>query len=262
MTAPRPDRLFDLSGRVVLLTGAAGHLADQMMRALSGAGAAIALADLNPSGCAERAAALRADGSDAAPFEVDVRDEASVLTLMRAVMERWGRIDVLVNAAGHTYFRALEELTLEQWTEVLDSNVTSVFVCAKAVAPHMRAAGRGSIVNFGSIYGMVGADQRIYGTSGLNSSPAYAAAKGGVINLTRHLAVYLAEAGIRVNSISPGGFAAGQDPRFISKYVQRTPLGRMGNETDLMGTILFLASDASEYVTGHNLVVDGGWTAW
>ena len=257
-----PARLFDLSGRVVLLTGAAGKLADQMLRALTAAGASVALADQNERDCAERAALLRREGTDAEAFGVDIRDEASVAALVAAVHERWGRIDVLVNAAGRTFFQVLEELTLDQWREVLESNLTSVFLTTRAVVPYMRRASRGSIVNIGSIYGVVGADQRIYGTSGINSSPAYAAAKGGVINLTRHLAVHLAPAGIRANSISPGGFFANQDPEFVRGYVYRTPLGCLGNETDLMGAILFLASDASAYVTGHNLIVDGGWTAW
>lgn len=255
-------QLFDLTQRVVVMTGAGGQLAEQMLGALAGAGATLALADGEIERCKDRARALGALGVQADAFSVDVREEGSVRSLIDAVLGRWNRIDVLINAAGRTHFKTIAELSLEQWREVYESNVTGTFLCCKAVLPSMRAQGSGSIVNVGSIYGVVGADQRIYGSSGINSSPAYAAAKGGIINLTRHLAVDVASSGVRVNCISPGGFYAGQDPEFVRQYAYRTPLGRMGNETDLMGAILFLSSDASAYVTGHNLVMDGGWTAW
>jgi Dehydrogenases with different specificities (related to short-chain alcohol dehydrogenases) len=179
--------------------------------------------------------------------------------------KRFGRIDVLVNgAAGRTpgFFKPFEEYELSDWNAVVAANLTGTFLCCQAVGPQMKKGGGGSIINTSSIYGVVAPDQRIYDGSSINTPAVYSASKAGVIGLTRYLATYWAEDKIRVNTITPGGMFNEQEPEFVRRYESRTPLGRMGRPHELRGAIVFLASEMSSYVTGHNLVVDGGWTTW
>jgi NAD(P)-dependent dehydrogenase (short-subunit alcohol dehydrogenase family) len=260
----RLPSLFDLTGRVAVVTGGGGRLGFQMARALCEAGAGVVLASRDEEKCRRAAQRLEGLGGEAVAMAADVTDPASCDLLAQRTAARFGRLDIWVNNAAKVegVGAALEAQTPEDWRATVDACLNSVFYGVQAAAGVMRAQGRGVIVNIASIYGLVSPDPRIYGDSGLNSPPQYAAAKGGVVQLTRYLAVHLAPHGIRVNSITPGGFLDGQDPDFVANYCARTPLGRMGNETDLMGAIVYLASDASAYVTGHNLVVDGGWTAW
>ncbi len=256
--------LFDLSGRVAVLTGGAGLLGFQMARALCDAGARVTLASRDEAKCRAAAERLKALGGEAVGLAVDVTDPRDCDRLAREAAARWDRLDIWINNAAQVQGCAvpLEQQSPEDWKATLDACLNSVFYGAQAAARIMQAQKRGVIVNIASIYGLVSPDPRIYGDSGINSPPQYAAAKGGVVQLTRYLAVHLAPHHIRVNALSPGGFFDGHDPDFLANYNARTPLGRMGSETDLMGALVFLASDASAYVTGHNLVVDGGWTAW
>lgn len=261
--------LFRLKECVAIVTGGAGKLGGQMADALAEAGAHIVVASRNLDKCRAKAETLSAAHAEAWPVAVDVTDEESVRRMINAVMERFGRIDVLVNNAYSAKATPFEQMTAEEFESASRGALTSTFLCSRAVAPAMRAQRSGAIVNIASIYGLVSPDHRIYGRSGLDNPCNYGPAKAGVLQFTRWLAAYLAPDGIRVNAITPGGFYNPQfrerldyEDVFVANYRHKTPLGRMGNETDLKGAVVFLSSAASEYVTGQNIVVDGGWTIW
>ncbi len=254
--------LFDLDGKTALVTGGAGQLGTAFSEALHSAGACVAVADLDSDGAGTVCAAIDGSGETAIPIEVDVADECDVEEMTKRVIARFGSLDILVNNAGIACFTPFEERTVDEFDRVIEVNLKGLFLCAQKSARVMGDSGGGVMVNVGSIYGVVSADQRIYGDSGRNSSEVYAATKGGVVSITRYLSAYLAPRNIRVNCLSPGGVFNHQDPFMVEKYSDRTPMGRMATVEDLKGAIVFLASDASRYVTGHNLVVDGGWTAW
>lgn len=269
-----PDkRLFALDGRVAVVTGALGLLGRQHCVALAGAGAQVVVADLDPERC--QALASRLPGR-ALGVEMDVSDRQSVMEAVDTVLGEFGQVDVLINnAAVNDRFEApdiagepsrFEHYPLSMWKLSLAVNVTGVFLCSQAFGTPMASRGKGSIVNIASTYGMVGPDQSIYrppaGDQCYFKSPAYATSKGAVIAFTRYLAAYWGNSGVHVNCLTPGGVRNGQEPFFVEKYAARTPLGRMASPEDYRGAIIFLASDASSYMTGANLVVDGGWTAW
>ncbi len=254
---------------MAIVTGGAGKLGSQMADALAEAGAHIVVASRNLDKCRAKAEALSAAHAEALPVAVDVTSQDSVRRMIDAVMERFGRIDILVNNAYSAQAKPFEQMSAEEFESASRGALTSTFLCSQAVAPAMRAQRSGAIVNIASIYGLVSPDHRIYGRSGLDNPCNYGPAKAGVIQFTRWLAAYLAPDGIRVNAITPGGFYNPQfherldyEDVFVANYRHKTPLGRMGNETDLKGAVVFLSSAASEYVTGQNLVVDGGWTIW
>ncbi len=257
---------FLLKNKVAIVTGGAGRLGPKFVEALAEAGAHVVLADFDEK--RGRAAAKKA--AKVAPGKVifhalNVTDESSIKKLVDATVKRFKKIDILVNAAisvGKNFYSRVESYRWEDWNEVMVVNVGGTFLCSRAVASQMKKQKSGAIINIGSIYGVVAADPRVYGKSGINSPASYAASKGAVIHLTRYLAVYWAPYGIRVNAISPGGVFDHQEKRFIQKYSARTPMRRMLDRNELKGALVFLASKASSYMTGHNLLVDGGWTAW
>ena len=271
------QELFDLTGRVAVVTGGAGLLGQQLSRALVEAGASVVIASRTVDNCRSWAAELtayarslpnwqgRLDQSVALPVELDVTDPESSQRMVAQTVDHFGRIDVLVNNA---YTRGTpappEDLTPEAWSTWIDAGLSGVFYCAQAAAKPMLAQGSGSIINISSMYGVVGVDVRIYPPGmPVNASAAYGAIKGGVVNLTRYLAVTWAPQGVRVNCISPGGFpGASINAEFAAKFTDKVPLGRMGSPNDLKGALILLASDAGAYIVGHNLLVDGGWTAW
>ncbi|MBI4635725.1 MAG: SDR family oxidoreductase [Candidatus Rokubacteria bacterium] len=272
MTATAAGR--PLENRVVIVTGAAGLLGREYAGALLEAGARVVLLDVKGETVHELAGALAARGPVLA-VEADVTDAESVRAMVSRVLGVFGRIDVLVNNAAvdpkfdrdavGEHVVGFEEFPLEAWNEALAVNVTGMFLCAQAVARPMLARGGGVIVNVSSIYGMVGPDQRIYAEPG--GRPAYkpvtySVSKSAVYGLTRYLATYWAAKNIRVNALTLGGVEHAQDPGFIARYSARTPLGRMARASECSGALIFLVSDASSYMTGANLVVDGGWTAW
>ena len=268
---------FTLVGKVGVVTGALGLLGTHHCRALAAAGAHVVVADLDGALCANRAMGLTRDfGIDALGYALDVTSRESVGGLMDVIRDQWGRVDVLVNnaainekveesGAGGDALR-FENYPLELWEKSLAVNVTGTFLCCQVLGAEMARAGRGSIVNIASTYALVAPDQRLYrrrdGSQDFFKSAAYPTTKGAVVSLTRFLATYWGEAGVRVNALCPGGVRNGQDPEFVARYAERTPLGRMASPTDYEGALVFLASDASAYMTGANLVVDGGWTAW
>jgi NAD(P)-dependent dehydrogenase (short-subunit alcohol dehydrogenase family) len=269
--------LFDLSGRVAIVTGGAGLLGKQFSEALVEAGASVVIASRTLENChiwAEELSAYAAtlpnwrerDPAQAAfPLSLDVTDPASCQALVAATLDQYGHVDILINNA---YTRGTpappEELTPEAWRTWIDAGLSGLFYCAQAAAKPMLAQGSGSIINISSMYGVVGTDVRMYPPEmPVNASAAYGAVKGGVVNLTRTLAVIWAPQGVRVNCISPGGFPSTTiNSEFYQNFVAKIPLNRMGSRNDLKGAVVFLASDAGAYVVGHNLLVDGGWTAW
>lgn len=262
------QELMDLTGRVGLVVGGAGHLGGVAAEALADLGAQVALADLDEDGARGRAGQLATGDTSHFAFGVDLTVAAAATRLVEDVVAAAGRLDVVVLTAAYVGSTPLkgwavpfEEQDPDTWRASLRINLDPVLPLTQAAAPHLRVHGVGSIVLFSSIYGLVGPDLRLYDGTGMGNPAAYAAAKGGIVQLTRWLATALAPA-VRVNSVSPGGVARGQPEHFVERYCERTPLRRMADDEDVKGAVAYLASDASAYVTAHNLVVDGGWTAW
>ncbi len=265
--------LFSLKGKTAVVTGASGLLGRYHCQALAEAGATVVVTDLDPAQCNEVARSL---SGAAFGWAVDVTDPESVRRLASEVLERTGRIDVLVNNAAINDRVENPEATLELskfenyplalWKRSLEVNITGVFLCSQILGARMAEADGGSIINIASTYGMVAPDQSLYrdtqGRPRFYKSAVYPTTKGAVLAFTRFLAAYWGKAGVRVNALSPGGVENGQDEFFVSEYARRTPLGRMASPGDYRGALLFLASDASSYMTGANLVVDGGFTIW
>lgn len=257
--APR----FSIEGHVIMITGAAGQLGRQFCRFLGAAGAVVVAADIDDGRCARLVEELRGEKIEAAAVTVDVADPESVTRAFVAIDKRFGRLDVLVNNAGIAVFTPFEDRSFDEFMSVLKVNAGGTFLCTQAATRLMRRQGSGGrIVNVGSIYGLVSGDPRVYTDCARNTAEVYAASKAAVIQMTRYWAVHLAPWNIRVNAISPGGIFNEQGEEFLRNYAYRTPVGRMGRDHELNEALLFLASDASSYVTGHNLIVDGGWTAW
>jgi NAD(P)-dependent dehydrogenase (short-subunit alcohol dehydrogenase family) len=265
------DKWYDLQGRVVVLTGATGRLAPAYARCLSECGAHVVVIDQQRDKCEALAAELSSTyRTRAMPLELNVADPDAVRNGVAEVVAQFGRLDILINNAAYNQTEHIvggkaadpEDFPLSTWQRTIDVNLTGTLLCCQEGGRQMLRQGGGVILNVSSVYGVVAADQRIYGSSGLNSNIAYATTKGGLLNFTRYLAAYWQNKNIRVNAISPGGVYAGQDPDFVEKYTYRTMLGRMADVDDLTAGVLYLVSDASKFVTGFNLVVDGGWTAW
>jgi len=254
--------LFDLTGRVALVTGAAGHLGSILAQALAEAGATVVVASRD----AKRGEAARSALPDAGRHHAVVLDQLDESSLQRGfddAVRQAGQIDILVNNGHETVTADLVNVTGEQFSRQL-ANATGYFLLARLVHDHAcgRQAGA-SIVMLGSMYGLVGSYPDAYAGIGPASGVAYHALKGGVVQLTRHLAVYWAADNVRVNCLSPGPFPGPQAaPEMIERLKTKSPLGRMGAAAELKGPLLLLASDAGSYITGQNLVVDGGWTAW
>ncbi len=263
------QQLMDLTGRVALVTGGAGHIGSVAGETLAELGASVILVDLAEEGvtlAAERIAVGRR--GLAIPVAGDLADETTLRGVADRIGREFGRLDVLVNCAALVGTSSLRgwvapfgEQLPETWRLALEVNLTVPFALTQACLGLMRTASRASVVNVSSIYGMVGPVNQIYEGTPLGVPAAYAASKGGLAQFTRWLATALAPE-VRANSISLGGVWRGQPEAFVRRYKERTPLGRMAREQDIKGAIAYLASDLSEYVTGHNLVVDGGWTAW
>lgn len=249
---------FDLQGRVAIVTGGNGGIGLGMARGLAGAGAAIVVAARNREKSDRAVAELRALGVRAEAIDVDVRSEESVAALVRATVERFGRVDILVNNAGTNVRKLPQDLSLEEWRLVLDTNLTSAFLASRAVYPHMKAQGGGKIINIGSMMSIFG----------VPFAPAYGASKGGMVQLTKSLAAAWAPDHIQVNAVLPGWIeteltdrARLEVPGLFERVLARIPEGRWGSGDDLAGIAVFLASAASDYVTGAAIPVDGGYAS-
>ena len=269
------SKLFDIKNRNIVITGSSGLLGSQYANTLSAAGANVILVDLDSTKNKNLERSLRKKyRTRARSYTTDISNLQEVKKLAKNVLRDFKRIDGLINNAAFTskgakeesdnQYGSFENFPMKIWQKSIDINLTGVFFCSQAFGKIMAKHGKGVIVNISSTYGLVGADQRIYGKSGLNLPISYAATKGAVINLTRYMAAYWSGKSIRVNTLSPGGVldTTYQDKKFVKKYSERTILGRMARKDEYNGAILFLISDASSYMTGANLIVDGGWTAW
>jgi NAD(P)-dependent dehydrogenase (short-subunit alcohol dehydrogenase family) len=272
---------FDLTGRVAVVTGGVGLLGSEFCRTLAEAGAAVAVVDLNGEKCVAVAADLTKAGYKAIGVATDITKPESVNAMVEKVVSTFGRLDVLVNSAAldpkfdpDAVAKGIapgkfEEYPLEQWNAALNVNLTGTFLVTQACVKQMVAqgpCGKGSIINICSTYGLNGPDQRIYRKAD-GSQPAfkpvyYTVTKAGIVGFTKYLAAYYMETEIRVNMLTPGGVYNNHDEIFVKNYSAKTILGRMARKDEMNGALLFLASDASSYMTGNNLVVDGGWTAW
>jgi len=270
------NEAFSLAGRVAVVTGAIGLIGVEHCRALAGAGARVVATDMDAAKSEAFASTLRAEGFDAIGVGADITRRADVEHLLEVTLSRYAGIDVLVNnaavddkfesPAAASELSRFENYPLELWQRSLDVNVTGTFLCSQVLGSEMARRKKGSVINVASTYGIVAPDQSIYrqpnGEQTFFKSPAYPTTKGAVLSFTRFLAAYWGDRGVRVNALSPGGVANGQADHFVANYSKRTPLGRMARSGDYRGAVVFLASDASEYMTGANLVVDGGWTSW
>ncbi len=267
--------LFEIDGRVAIVTGGAGLLGSEFCRTLANAGAGVIVADLDKDAAKTIALELQSSGGTAIGVGVDVTKRRVISKLIKLTLSRFNRLDLLVNSAAldpkfdpdhhEQSLNAFEDYPLEAWNQALDVNLTGMFLVSQAAVIPMLAQGGGVIINICSTYGLVGPDQRLYEREGHppQFKPVYySVTKAGVLGFTRYLAAYYAGKNIRVNALTPGGVFNDHDDEFVEKYSARTILGRMARKDELNGALLFLASDASSYMTGANLVVDGGWTAW
>lgn len=270
---------FDLTGRAAVVTGGVGLLGAEFCRTLAEAGAAVAVVDLNAEKATAVATDLQESGHQAIGIATDITNPQSVNNMVEKVVTTYGRLDILVNSAAldpkfdpEAAARGIapgkfEEYPLDQWNAALNVNLTGMFLVTQACVKQMIAQGqKGSIINICSTYGLNGPDQRIYRKAD-GSQPAYkpvyyTVTKAGVVGFTKYLAAYYMETEIRVNMLTPGGVYNNHDETFAKNYAAKTILGRMARKDEMNGALLFLASDASSYMTGNNVIVDGGWTAW
>jgi NAD(P)-dependent dehydrogenase (short-subunit alcohol dehydrogenase family) len=276
MTEPHSyKKLFDLTGKVAVVTGGAGLLGKHFCCGLAESGACVAVVDLEgPKAVALAAELQSAYGVPSIGMVCDVSDPDSVAAMVDSVCDRLGDIQILHNNAAskslnlEEFFAPFETYSLEEWNHIMSVNLDGMFLVAQHIGKSMVAHGKGgSIVQTASIYGIMAPDQRIYEGSRylgmeINTPAVYSASKAGVVGLTKYLASYWADKNIRVNTLTPGGTESGQNNEFVSKYSQRVPMARMAAPHEMVGALLFLASEASSYVTGQNLVVDGGLSVW
>ena len=263
------SELINLEGRVAVITGGAGHLARAMGEALAELGARVVLVDLNLENAHNSACELTAaTGMPCMGLAVDLANEVEVRAIPEAVMAKFGRIDILINCAALVGSSGLKgwavpfaEQSADTWRLALEVNLTAPFVLTQACAEALGQSGFGSVINVSSIYGIVAPDWSVYEGTKLGNPAAYAASKGGLGQFTRWLSTTLAPT-VRVNCIVPGGVWRNQDQIFHERYVRKVPLGRMAIEEDFKGAVAYLASDLSAYVTGQELIVDGGFSTW
>jgi len=273
---------FDLTDQVAIITGGAGMLGKQYAKTLLAVGCNIIVADLNLETVDEAANELNtlestSPNATALGIVLDVRDPESITSMVEKTLDKWNRIDILINNAAidpkldadkrDEQANTFEDYPLELWKQSVDTNLTGPFLCCQAVGKVMLKQKSGVIVNINSTYGVVAPDQRLYQRDDEEEQtvfkPAsYAVTKAGLAHLTKYLATYWGDKGIRVNTLTPHGIYTSQDEQFVRRYNDRTPLGRMANQDEMNMAMLYLVSDASSYTTGSNLIVDGGWTAW
>lgn len=266
--------LFDLTDKVAVVTGGGGILGQHFCAGLADFGAKVAVVDLDEEKAKQVATEISNEFNvNCLGVSCDVSDPMSIKAMVQHVESNLGSIDILHNNAAskssdlQKFFAPAEEFSLETWREVMSVNLDGLFLVAQAVGRRMAEKGKGSIIQTASIYGELGPDQRIYEGSeymggAINTPPVYSASKAGVIGLTKYFATYWAEKGVRVNTLTPGGVESGQNKTFSDLYSNRIPLGRMANADEMVNTLVFLASDASSYITGQNIMIDGGLSAW
>lgn len=261
---------FCLDGRVAIITGAGGLLGEQHAIALGDFGAHLILVDLKLDPCLALAERMESQGrGKAIGLSCNVTQKSSWEEVLNESLRHFGRVDILLNNAAFTtesrsanYSAPFPEFPLEDWNQILSVNLTGTFLGCQVIGERMLEQGSGSIINMASLYGVVSPNHKMYPGTGIDQPVAYSVSKAGVIALTRYLATLWANRGVRVNSITPGGVYNQHPAAFTERYASLSPMGRMAAKDEMRGAVIYLASSASQYCTGHNLVVDGGWTAW
>jgi NAD(P)-dependent dehydrogenase (short-subunit alcohol dehydrogenase family) len=253
-------KLFSLEGKIAVVTGGAGLIGREIVAALSDSGARVLIGDTDR----DRAKELM-QLTGAGFVQLDITSETSIEETLSGVVQSEGKLDILVNSAyprTADWGAKLEDVPYDSWCTNLNSHLGGYFLCCRKGAELMKSGGGGSIINIASIYGVVAPDFSLYEGTEMTMPVAYSAIKGGVIAMTRYLATYYGSDKVRANVVSPGGIFDGQPESFVARYSAKTPMGRMGRADEIAGTVVYLASAASSFVTGQNLLVDGGWTAW
>jgi NAD(P)-dependent dehydrogenase (short-subunit alcohol dehydrogenase family) len=260
------DNFLDLKNKIVVIVGATGLIGRELCQGFVKQGSTVILASRNKAEGEKLEKKLNELNKETAVYcQVDISIEKSVDNLIKFVLNKFSKIDVFINCSWprtKDWMKNVEEVPYESLKKNILNHLCGYFLCTQKMAIVMKKQRSGSIINFSSIYGIVGPNFSIYNNIKMTCPPAYPLIKGGIISMTKYFATYFAKDNIRVNCMSPGGIFDGQDERFVKNYTKLTPLGRMGEPEDIVGAALFLASDASSYITGHNLVVDGGWTTW
>jgi len=260
------EKLFRMDDRVVVVNGGAGRIGSQMCYALGDVGAKVAILDLDQQRADEVAEKVRSAGGVSMSIAVDSTDPDNIAESLEQIKQTLGTPYGLVNATQYRgsgfYGSDPADHPIDAWEQVFKVNVTGVLLACQTFGKAMIENGGGSIVNLSSTYGVVSADPRIYGESGVNSPISYAGSKSAILNMTRYLAIHWREKNVRVNTLIPGGVFDNQGEEFVENYSARTPLGRMARADEYQGATLFMLSDASSYMTGATVTVDGGWTAW
>ena len=253
--------MFLLKGKTAVVTGGAGLIGKPVSIGLAEAGAKVYIADIDE----KKGLKIEKQNNKVKSIKLDITDIKSIKNCIKKITEKEKKIDIWVNCAyPHTkdWSDKFEKIKPESWKKNVDMHLNGYFLCCQQIAEQMKKQKNGSIINFSSIYGLVGPDFSIYENTNSTMPAAYSAIKGGIITFTKYLATYYAKKGVRVNAVAPGGIFDKQPNSFVKKYSEKTPMGRMGKPKEVVGPVMFLASDASSYVTGHVLVVDGGWTIW
>ena len=272
------SKLFDLTGRVAIITGGAGLLGEQHARIIAEAGGTPILVDINQDNANRKASHLRDEFKvPAMAISASIADADQVAGILQTALKHYGAVDILINNAANNpwveqpreiNFSRFEHFPLSQWVDDLSVGLTGAFLCSQIIGAEMARRGRGVIVNVASDLALIAPDQRLYRQEGLpeHLQPVkpvtYSVVKSGLLGLTRYLATYWCDQGVRVNAFSPGGIYNGQADSFVAKLSSLIPMGRMAGVDEYQGAMLFLCSDASSYMTGSNLVVDGGRTCW
>lgn len=258
--------LFNLEGKTAIVTGGAGYLGTAISEALAEAGADVVIASRNLENCKQLSESIsKTYGVHCEGVSLDVMNSTSVTDCLKKVMKKHHSIDILVNNAFFGASGQIDTMSEEDWNKGIEGTINGVFKCVKAVVPYMIMQKGGSIINISSMYGVVSPNPEIYENKKFNNPPNYGAGKAAIIQFTRYIACYYGMAGIRANSISPGPFPnqeVQQDKSFIEHLNKKNPLGRIGKPSDLKGITVLLASEASSYITGQNICIDGGWTSW
>lgn len=256
---------FSLKDKIAVVTGGAGLIGKSVAIGLAQAGAKVYVADINEKAGIEIEKQNKKSDLKLKWIELDITDVSSISSCINKVVKDDKRIDIWINCAyprTSDWSDKFEDIKYESWKKNVDMHMNGYFLCCQKIAKQMKKQKKGSIINFSSIYGVVGPDFSIYEETNTTMPAVYSAIKGGIITFTKYLSTYYAKHGIRVNAVCPGGIYDNQPQAFVKKYEEKTPLRRMGKPEEIAGSVIFLASDASSYITGHILMIDGGWTAW
>ena len=255
--------MFSLNGKIVVITGGAGLIGKELVKGLAEFGADVIVADVDKNNGKKVENKLKQQNLNVVFKYLDITKEKSIVNLIKYIKRKYRSIDIWINNAyprTNDWNKKLEDIKFSSWKKNIDAHLNGYFICCQKICEVMKKQRSGSIINFGSIYGTVGPEFSIYKGINMTVPAPYSAIKGGIINFTKYLASYYGKYNVRVNCVSPGGVYNNQPIKFVRRYNARTPLRRMASKEDIVGGVIYLVSDASKYVTGHNLIIDGGWT--